>query len=152
MAEPLSTAASTIAVVGFAAESSKLVFRFFHDLAHMPAYLHDSFLALNSLHVTLDHLQEHGARPNAKYRFSAHFCDRINECLKDLKAFEVQIAEIDAIFGRKAALKRDWNGKARRSWERMRWLIVGEQETKRFLEKIKIYQNEFFLELLMLLT
>ena len=152
MAEPLSTTAATIAVVSFAAESSKLVFKFFHELACVPANLHDSYSALTSLHVTLNKLQDCATKLDPNYRFPSHFCDRIYECLKDLRAFEAKIGEIDAIFGKKKVLRRDWNAKTRRSWERLRWLLVRERETRRFLENIKNYQDEFCLELLILLT
>ena len=151
MAEPLSTTASTIAVVHLAAESSKLVFKFFHELKRMPANLRDSFLALTSLHVTLSKLQDCGTKLHSEYRFSAQFCDRISECLKDLKVFEAKLGEIDAIFRKRKIIGNQWNVRTRRSWERLRWLLVGEQETRRFLEKIQIYQNEFILELLILL-
>lgn len=152
MAEPLSTIASVMAMAGFAAESSKTVFNFFRGIASMPANVHESLLALKSLHVTIINLQQSGMKLDPKYKFSSHFCQRLNECLNDLKTFEVKISKIDAKFGKKKSCKCDLDGKARRSWERVRWLLVGEQETGRFLEKVKFYQNEFFLELLMLLT
>ncbi|KAL9121111.1 MAG: hypothetical protein Q9187_002335 [Circinaria calcarea] len=100
----------------------------------------------------MTNLQQSGTELDPKYKFSTHFCHRLNQCLNDLKTFEVKIGKIDARFGVKKSCKRDWDGKARRSWERVRWLLIGEQETRKFLEKVKLYQNEFFLELLMLLT
>lgn len=152
MAEPLSTTASIMAVVGFAAESSKIMFKFFHGVNSMPANVHESLLALKSLHVTMTNLQQSGTKLDPKYKFPTHFCHRLSECLHDLKAFEAKIGKIDAKFGKKGTRKCDWDGKTRRSWERVRWLLVGEQETGKFLEKVKAYQNEFFLELLILLT
>ena len=152
MAESLSTGASIITVVGFAAESSKLMFRFFHGVAHAPANIHDSALALNSLYVTVTNLQQSGTKLDPKYKFPAHFCGRLNDCLKDLKAFEAKIGKIDAKFGRQGTRKHHWDGTMRRSCERVRWLLVGERETRRFLKRVRITQNEFFLELLGLLT
>lgn len=152
MAEPLSTVASTIAIVGFAVDSTKVVFKFFHELARMPAAVHDSLITLNSFHVTLTRLQQSSTKLDSKYTFPAHFCRRISECLQDLKTFEAKIGETDAILDKKRSHKRNWNGKTRRSWERVRWLLMGEQDTKRFLDKVKAYQNEFSLELLFLLT
>ncbi len=151
MAEPLSTTASVIAVVGFAAQTSQIMFKFFHGVASMPAKVHESLLALKSLHVTMTHLQQCGTKLDPKYKFPTHFCHRLSECLNDLKTFEAKIGKIDANFGKKGSRKRDWDGKTRRSWERVRWLLVGEQETGKFLENVKVYQNGFFLELLILL-
>ncbi|KAL8714062.1 MAG: hypothetical protein Q9225_006637 [Loekoesia sp. 1 TL-2023] len=152
MVEPLSATASIIAVVGFAAESSKLMFKVFQGVVHRPANIHDASLALKSLYVTLTNLQQRSTKLDPKYEFPAHFCQRLNDCLKDLKTFEAKIGKVDAILGKEGTRKRDWDGKTRRSWERIRWLLVGEQETRRFLEKVKLYQNEFSLELLGLLT
>lgn len=152
MVEPLSATASIIAVVGFAAESSKFMFKFLRGVAHVPANIHDSSLALKSLYVTLTNLQQRSTKLDPQYEFPAHFCQRLNDCLKDLKTFEAKIGKIDAILGKKGTRKRDWDGKPRRSWEGIRWLLVGEQETRRFLEKVKVYQIEFSLELLGLLT
>lgn len=98
MAEPLSTTASIVAVVGFAAESSKLVVELFRKLARTSANVHDSLLAVASLHLILNDLQDCGSKLDQSYRFLAHFQDRVNECLKNLRAFEIKIDEIDAIF------------------------------------------------------
>ncbi|KAL8894464.1 MAG: hypothetical protein Q9192_004300 [Flavoplaca navasiana] len=138
MAEPLSASASIIAVVGFAAESSKLIFSFFQGITHSPATIHDSALALSSLYVTLTNVQQSGTKLGPSYKFPAHFCGRINDCLKDLKTFEAKIDKIDAVFSNRGIRKHDWDTKTRRSWERVRWLLVGEQETRRFLDKVKI--------------
>ncbi|KAL8921172.1 MAG: hypothetical protein Q9172_004168 [Xanthocarpia lactea] len=151
MAEPLSASASIIAAIGFAAESSKLIFRFFQGIAHAPANIHDSALALSSLYVTLTSLQQSGTKLDPKYKFPAHFCSRLNDCLKDLKTFEAKLDKIDAVFSNRGTRKIDRDTKTRRSWERVKWLLVGEQDTRRFLEKVKMYQNEFVLELLGLL-
>jgi len=118
----------------------------------MPANVHESFLALKSLHVTMTNLQQSGTKLDPKYKFPTHFCHRLNECLNDLKTFEAKFGKIDAKFGKKRTRKRDWDDKVRRSWERVRWLLVGEQDTGKFLEKVKIYQIEFCLEFLVLLT
>ena len=147
MAEPLSITASTIAVVGLATESSKFMFNFFHGIKHVPANVHDTSIALKSLHVTLTGLQEIGTKLDPKYKFPAHFCHRLDECLEDLKIFEAKISKIDVILGTQKSCKRDWDGKTRKAWEKIRWLLGGEQETRRFLKRVKIYQNEFSLEL-----
>lgn len=152
MTEPLSTTASAIAMAGFAAESSKLVFKFFHGVASAPANIHSASIALRSLHVTLTNLRESGTKLDPQYKFSTHFCRRLNDCLKDLNTFEAKIGKIDAIFGKEGTRQRPSDKRARRLWERVRWLLLGEQETRRFLEKVKLYHNEFSLELLVLLA
>lgn len=95
--------------------------------------------------MNLNSLQQVSTRLDPKYKFPAHFRHRLNECLKDLKAFEAKIGKIDDIFRKKG-------GKTRRPWESIRWLLGGEQEARRFLEKVKMYQNEFSTELLGLLA
>ncbi|KAL8700694.1 MAG: hypothetical protein Q9201_005310 [Fulgogasparrea decipioides] len=152
MTEPLSTTASAIAMAGFAAESSKLVFKFFYGVASAPANIHNASIALRSLHVTLNNLRQSGTRLDPQYKFSTHFCRRLNDCLKALNTFEAKIGKIDAIFGKEGTRQRPSDNRARRSWERVRWLLLGEQETRRFLEKVKLYHNEFSLELLGLLA
>ncbi|KAL8751039.1 MAG: hypothetical protein Q9184_006203 [Pyrenodesmia sp. 2 TL-2023] len=151
MTEPLSTTASAIAIAGFAAESSKLIFKFFHGVASAPANIHDASIALRSLHMTLTALQQRGTRLDPQYKFSTHFCRRLDDCLEDLKTFEAKISKIDAIFDKEGTRQRHSDNRARRSWEIVRWLLHGEQETRRFLEKVKLYHNEFSLELFGLL-
>lgn len=152
MAEPLSTTASVMAVIGFAAESSKLMFRSFHGAASMPARVHEFSVALKALNVTLTNLRQTGTKLDPKYSFPAHFCSRLNECLDDLRSFEAKLKKIDVIFGKKNQKKYAWDGKPRRMRERIRWQLLGEQEMGRFWEKMKLYQSEFSLELLCLVT
>ncbi|KAL8750150.1 MAG: hypothetical protein Q9184_006529, partial [Pyrenodesmia sp. 2 TL-2023] len=141
-----------MAIAGFVAEFSKLMFKFFHGVASAPANVHDASVALRSLHVTLTNLQQSGTKLDPQYKFSTHFCCRLDDCLKELKTFEAKIGKIDAIFGKEGSRQRPSNNRARRSWGRVRWLLLGEQETRRFLEKVSLYHNEFSLELLGLLA
>lgn len=71
--------------------------------------------------------------------------------MNDLETLEAKIGKVDVKFGKKGTRKGYWDGKARRSWERVRWLMIGEQEMGKFLKKVNLYHIEFSLELLTLL-
>ena len=151
MADPFSTTVSAMTVFGFAAQSSKVLFKFFRGVASLPSDVKESLRALESLHLTLINLQQSGAKLGPTYTFPPHLCHRLNECLNDLTTLETRIGKINAEFSEKGTLRHSWSGKARRSWERVRWPVVGEQELRKFLQKVKSYQAEFVLELLTLL-
>lgn len=147
MADPLSTTASVVAVVGFAAESSKTIFKVFRGFTSMPANVQESMQSLKSLQITMTNLQQSGLKLDPNHKFSSHFCSRLNECLKDLNAFKIKIAKIEAQFGSKRTRKHNLEGKVRRSCERIRWMLKDEQEIVKFFDKVKIYYIEFSLEL-----
>ena len=42
--------------------------------------------------------------------------------------------------------------RTRKSWQKIKWLTAGEQQTQRFLGNIRLYQAEILSELLMLLV
>ena len=152
MADPLSSSASILAIAGFTVESTKVVFKFFRGVTSIPDSVHKSLHALQSLQIVLTCLQQRGTSLASPYHFSSHFCSRLQECLADLKAFEAKLEAIDKELRKNEISKHDWNGKARRSWERLKWLLVGEHELDEFLDRVKLYKDEFLLELLTLLV
>lgn len=152
MGEPLSITASIIAVAGFAAESSKTIFRFFYEIANAPQEVRHSILALQSLHMTLINIQQIGTKLPASYSFPPNFCSRLHECIGELNKFEAKIKAIDSELHEKRTERIGWEGKAKRSWKRLKWLLIAEQQTAKFLERMDLYHNEFSLDLLAFLV
>lgn len=151
MSDPLSVAASVVAVAGFAAESSKTIFRFFHGMSSASQDVRHSILALQSLHATLTNIQEIGAKLPANYSFPSNLRSRLHECIGELKTFEAKIKKIDSDLQEKKNLRNDWEGKAKRSLKRLKWLLIADQQTAKFLVRMNSYHNEFSLDLLALL-
>lgn len=152
MADPLSSIASVIAIAGLAAKSSKIIFKFFNGIPSVPADLKHSLLALQSLHETLTALQRSGTKIDPRHNLPPHICTRLNECLTDLKNFEAKLHNSYAILCQKDVSTQGRDGKARKSWEKVKWLLVGEQAMAKFLERIKLYHAELSLYLLTLLA
>lgn len=150
MAEVLSTTASILAVVGFVAESSKILLKICRGVTAMPEDVCQSLQSLKSLHEIMANLQQTGTRLGFSQSFPAHLHDRFSECLKDLKIFEAKLNKVHAKIGKKTH-KHDWEDKAKISWHRMRWALKGEEEIRRFFERVKLYHSEFSLALLTLL-
>lgn len=152
MAEPLSSTASVIAVVVCAAESTEFLFRFFRDTSRVPETVRQLHKALKSLHITLTALQDAGTTSNSHVQFSSHLRQRLRECLTHFEAWSSKIARIDSEIDQSRSNRHQWERKTRRSWQKVKWLIAGEQEFSHFLETIKLYHAEFSLELLTLLV
>ena len=144
MAEGLSTTASVIAVAACAAESAKFLFRAFHEAPMIPDHFRQLLSTLTSLHTTLSALQQCSANREAKLRFPRHFHQSLTECQRQLQVWSTKVAKIDAVL-------QSRKNKSHRSWQKIKWLAVGEKDTNRFLEIIKLYHAEFSLQLLALL-
>lgn len=151
MSDPVSAVGSVLAVVACAAETSKILFKFFRCVGSVPRDIHQSSEALRSLQVTLLGLQRCGSQLQPEYRFSSQFNQRLDECLHQLNEWANKIKKADAKFIKKGSLARTWDSKATQSWERIKWIVHGEQEMRRFFENIRLYQSEFSIELLALL-
>lgn len=150
MAEPLSTIASILAVLGFAAESSKIILKICRGVSSMPNDVCQSLQSLQSLHEIMANLQKTGANLGSSRNFPAHLCARLGEYLEDLKQFEAKLNRIHTKIGKKAH-KHEWEEKVIMSWQRIRWALKGEEEIRRFFEKMKLYHIEFSMALLTLL-
>lgn len=151
MADPLSSAASIIAVAACAAESSKFLFIFFRDLRVVSDNVHQSRTALESLHMTLTSLQQCTTRLDPNWQFSPHFRQRLGDCLDQLSLWTDKVSKIDNDLHKTRAGHQKWERKTKRCWQKIKWLSVGGHEMRRFLENIRLYQAEFSLELLTLL-
>lgn len=151
MADPLSSTASVLTIVVCAAESTKYLFKFFHGISRVPESVRQLHRALKSLHVTLTALQDAGTSSSSNVQFSPHLRQRLRECLNHLEAWSTKIGRIDSEIDQSQLSRHQWERKTRRSWQKVKWLIAGEQELSHFLEIIRLYHAEFSLELLTLL-
>lgn len=152
MADVLSSVASAITVAAFAGDFIRFLFRVVRGLASVPDHIHHLFAALESLQITLLGLQRCGANMDADRQFSLQFHRRLGDCLSDLKTFNEKITKIYKDVDKKSSDAHKPGRAARRSWQKIKWLTAGEQQTKRFVENIRSYQAEFSLELLTFLV
>ena len=131
MGDPLSSLASVITVVGCAAESIQFLLTFFHQFHGAPARIGRWLEMLESLHFTLTSLQECSTSLDPRYRFPPHFCRRLVDCLNQLQACVDEIRTTNVQFVRESpGAKRKWDSKAKRSWERIRWVALGDRRVK----------------------
>ncbi|KAL8675816.1 MAG: hypothetical protein Q9186_007580 [Xanthomendoza sp. 1 TL-2023] len=151
MSDPISALGSALAIVGFAAETSRFLFKFLRRISSLPRDIHQSSEALNSLQVTLSQLQHCGAQLDPRYTFSAQFTTRLRECARQLTDWANKIKELDAKVTKQGSNARAWDARVTRSWEKVKWLLHGEQELRKFLELMRIHESGFSIELLAIL-
>ena len=152
MSEPLSSLASVITIAGSATESIKVLVTFFRQFRHAPAQVHQWLTMLESLRSTLSSLQQCGRNLDPRYRFSSHFQQRLLSCVIQLRICTSEVARIDAEFVKASSDgKKKWDHKARRSWERAKWAIVGDHKMKKVTKIMNLYHFEFVMELLKVL-
>ena len=150
MGDGLSTTASIIALAACAAEASKFLFKSIRSTGHIPKDVDQSLAALESLYGTLDRLQRCSARLHPSNRFEPSFVARLTLCLDQLGAWVAKLSKIDGQFS-EADTTHLWPKQAKKTWIRLRWLLIDEHELKRFLQTVKSYETEFSLELLTIL-
>ena len=152
MSEPLSSLASVITVAGSATESTKVLLTFFRQFRNAPAQVHQWLTMLESLRSTLSNLQQCGRNLDPTYRFSTHFQQRLLGCVIQLQICTSEVARIDAELAKASSDgNKSWDHKARRSWERAKWAIVGDRKMKKVMKMMNLYHFEFVMELLKVL-
>ena len=152
MSDPLSSLASVITIAGSAAESVKVLLRFFRRFHHAPAQVHQWLTMLESLRSTLSSLQQCGRNLDPRYRFSSHFQQRLLSCVVQLQICTREVARIDAeLVTTSSDGKEKLTHKARRSWQRAKWATVGDHKTKKVMRIMNLYHFEFVMELLKVL-
>ena len=153
MSEPLSSLASVITIVGSATETIKALLTFFRQFRNAPAQVHQWLTMLESLRSTLSSLQQCGRSLDPRYQFSSHFQQRLLSCVTQLQICTSEIARIDAELVRASSDgKQKWDHKARRSWEKAKWAIVGDHKMKKVMKIMNLYHFEFVMELLKVLV
>ena len=152
MADPLSSLASVLTLVECTAESTKFLLKFFRQFNGAPAQIHQWLEMLESLHFTLSSLLGCSADLDPRYHFPQRFRQRLVGCLTRLQACVDEISKTDAHFVVNAShTESKWDGKARRSWERVKWVAIGSHRMKKLVDIIKLYHFEFSMELFKLL-
>lgn len=152
MSEVISSLASVIAIAGSAAESIQALLTFFRKFRNAPAQVHQWLIMLQSLRSTLSSLQQFGRNLDSRYHFSLHFQQRLLSCVVQLQICASEVTKIDAELVKASSDgKKKWDHKARRSWERAKWAIVGDHKMKKVMRIMNLYHFEFVMELLMVL-
>jgi hypothetical protein len=152
MADPLSSLASVVTLAGSAAESIKVILKVFCQTRNAPAEVHQWLKMLESLHSTLSSLQQYDRGLDSRYRFSSHFRQRLLSCVTQLQICRDEVARADAELVKASSNEmKKWDSKARRSWQRVKWAIIGDQKMKKSVQIMNLYQFEFVMELLMVL-
>ena len=89
---------------------------------------------------------------DSSYHFSLHFQQRLLSCAIQLQICASEVARVDAELVKTSSDgKKKWDHKARRSWERAKWAIVGDYKMKKVMRIMNLYHFEFVMELLMVL-
>ena len=152
MSDPLSSLASVFTLLGNTTQSIKALITFFGDFQHAPSEVHEWLMMLESLHSALHTLEQYGSSVDSEQRFSLHLRQRLAGCLSQLQCCAAEFAKIDAEINKsKSKDKKGRNRGARRSWERTKWAMFGDQKMKRVVDKIQFYHFEIGMELLKIL-
>lgn len=152
MTDPLSSLASVITIVGSATKSIEVLVEFFRQFRNASAEVHQWLTMLQSLSSTLSALQQCGQNLNTRYRFSSNFRQRLLSCVTQLQICIDEVAKTDS--KHKSAGpdgKKRLHHKARRSWEKAKWAILGDLKIKKLMKTLDLYQFEFVMELLKML-
>ena len=152
MSELLSSLASVLTIAASATESIKVLSTFFRQFRNAPAQVHQWLSMLESLSSTLSSLQQCGRNLDPRYQFSSHFQQRLLSCVIQLQICASEVAKIDAeLIKAHSDGKNKWDHKARRSWQRAKWAMVGNHKMKKVMEMMNMYHFEFVMELLKVL-
>lgn len=152
MSEVLSSLASILTVAASATESIQVLSKFFRQFRNAPAQVHQWLTMLESLGSTLSSLQQCGRNLDPRYQFSSHFQQRLLSCVIQLQICATKVAKIDAELQKANSDHKDkWDHKAKRSWQRAKWAMVGNHKMKKVMELMDLYHFEFVMELLAVL-
>lgn len=153
MADPLSSLASVITIAGSATDSIRVLVTFLRRFHNAPAQVQQWLTMLESLRSTLSSLQQCGRNLDPRYQFSSHFQQRLLGCVIQLQFCTSEVARFDAKLAKASSNEKNkWDHKARRSWERAKWAIVGDQKIKKVMKMMNMYHFEFVMELLKVLV
>ena len=149
MSDPLSPLASVITIAGGALESITTLSAILRRFRKAPAQVHQWLTMLESLSSTLLILQHCGGHADLTYRFSSNFRQRLRSCVSLLQRNISEIARIHTeLVMRSSDRKKQWDFKARRSREKTKWAVGGDQKMKQVMSLVNMYHFEFVMELL----
>lgn len=142
MCDPLSVAASVLAVAGCAAKSCEYIYKALRLVSEAPNDLQHHITALQALQSTFTGIValENDVRITAL--ITPELKARLHACMLDLQAMERHANSLHA---------RIEEGRARRMWAKMRGSAVEQRQTlKGHLRRIESYHMNFSLILLLL--
>lgn len=142
MADPLSSAASLIAVLGFSLQSCKYLVGFFQGIAGAPTHVRHNVLWLQALHSTLSEL--HGLSKDihfhcAHIELPSGFNARIEECKTDLLETESRIRRVSQNLQGTRMLQ---------TWTRVKYSFAADQWLANFFRRLQTYHTVFTLDLM----
>ena len=142
MCDPLSVAASVLAVAGFTAKSCECLYKALRLFSEAPNDLQHHVTAIQALQSTFAGIAalENDA-PDAGL-ITPELKARLQACMLDLQAMERLARAFHAQLE---------EGRTRRAWAKMRWSSTHQRHTlERHLSRIESYHISFSLDLLLL--
>jgi Fungal N-terminal domain of STAND proteins len=140
--DPLSAAASVVALLDAACKSSKLIYSFFRDIVDGPSVVQNHCIFLQVLQGSLTQLREICAIVELQNEHAMKLRTNVNQCLKDLKIAERRIIMVD---------RNMKSGNMRRTWALVRWaLFKGDPSIDNFFSRMKMWQSTFACDLMLL--
>ena len=142
MCDPLSVAASVVAVAGFAVKSCECLYKTLRLFSEAPDDLQHHVTNIQALQSTFAGIVAlESDAPNAAL-ITPELKARLQACMLDLQAMERLAKSFHAQLE---------EGRARRTWAKMRWSSTHQRQTlKRHLSRIESYHMSFSLDLLLL--
>jgi len=140
MADPLSVTAGTLAILGFAAQSSKLLYEFLRTVSEAPKEIRQHLSTIHALASTFQAIGSLGQQIPPEYAWSPEFKDNLNACVADLRDVEVEM---------KRLRKQLEKGSMRRAWTRLMWSSK-DCYLQKFFVRVQTYHATFALHLLTL--
>lgn len=141
MCDPLSVTASTLTVVGFAAQSCQLLSNFFYSFYDAPKDLQHHIAALHALRSTFAGIATLEKEIPDTSCFTPDFCVRLRDCILDFQVTERRL---------KSLCTHLEEGSVRRIWTRVKWSSIDQTKIKKFLARVESYHATFSLDLLLL--
>lgn len=141
MADPISIAASLIAIVTLAGSACRHISDGLVRIAKVSVTVQHSSLRLQVLASTFDQLQSLGTEihlHNQPVKLPATFNDRLKECAADLQAMTLRVDRVRHKLESNRFL---------RAWTQMRYTLFEEQCLKNFFERVHMYQTTFSMDL-----
>jgi len=112
MADPLSVAASTLAILGFAAQSSKLLHDVFLSVSEAPKEIQQHLSTIHALTSTFMAIQALGQQIPPEHAWSPEFLNNLNACMEDFRDVESKIKKLSNHLEKRSM---------HRAWARLMW-------------------------------
>lgn len=138
--DPLSSTASTIAIIGFAGRTCQYLYEFLNTVSHAPKEIQQHASMLKALSSTLAAIENLSQHLPADVALSSEFCVQLSECMTDFRVAEDKMKKLN---------ERLDKGHMRRTWARVRW-FTSDQYLRSFFARMQVYHANFSLYLLTL--